>query len=70
MQVLFHILVILSAAAININGDNSSCKSEYSCIALYSPICAFNGKIYKTFSNLCELDVHNKCDKNNGKEKF
>lgn len=61
--VVLFILVILG----KINCDDSACKSENSCVASYSPICAFNGKVYKTFSSKCELNVHNKCDKNDGK---
>lgn len=65
---MHHLAVLLILVIFNVvNCDNQACKSKYSCISLYSPICAFNGKIYKTFINQCELNVHNKCSKNDGR---
>lgn len=63
---VFLVFVTLSLSVVH--SEDLSCKSENSCTSLYSPICAFKGKINKTFSNKCELDVHNKCNKNDGKE--
>lgn len=38
--------------------DPSTCKM-ISCTNVHNPICAFNGKDFKTFNNLCLMDNYN-----------
>lgn len=39
------------------------CESENLCATDYKPICASSGKVQKSFSNDCQLNVFNKCNK-------
>ncbi|CAD7081290.1 unnamed protein product [Hermetia illucens] len=32
------------------------------CLAVYDPVCGYNGKTFRTFGNGCEMDREN-CDK-------
>ncbi|XP_061400348.1 enhancer of split M1 protein [Musca vetustissima] len=53
-------LTVLSALLVSLNAnptDELDCPQI--CPALYAPLCASNGKIYKEFSNECELKASN-----------
>lgn len=41
----------------SVSTDQEECPQI--CPALYSPLCATNGKVYKEFSNACELKASN-----------
>lgn len=57
-------LIFLMACALfafaTANSDNSDSEEcPLVCPALYSPLCASNGKIFKEFDNACQLKVSN-----------
>ncbi|CAD7081291.1 unnamed protein product [Hermetia illucens] len=35
---------------------------DIACLAVFDPVCGYNGKIYKSFGNDCEMNREN-CDK-------
>ncbi|XP_055387383.1 U-Kazal-Dg21.2-like [Condylostylus longicornis] len=39
--------------------SDNICHCAIDCIAIYEPVCGYNGFCYKTFSNNCNLDSYN-----------
>ena len=50
-------VIFTFATADSVNSDSEDCPSV--CPALYAPLCASNGKIFKEFDNACQLKDSN-----------
>uniref|UniRef100_T1GZE6 Kazal-like domain-containing protein n=1 Tax=Megaselia scalaris TaxID=36166 RepID=T1GZE6_MEGSC len=69
MKIVFFLSLALNISVLLAKADPLSEDCPQICPALWAPVCAFNGKCSKTFSNFCVL-IADSCAKTNGEKKF